>query len=55
MTEHQLLAVGPGGARLAEAFVMQCMAGVQNTIPVRIMLMGAPRQDAERLTSLTER
>lgn len=50
--DRLLFAIGSGGAQLAEAFVMQCMAGVTDSQPVRVLLMGAPMQDTERLQAL---
>lgn len=53
--ERRLLAVGSAGAAMLEAFVMQCMAGIPGFGSARMMLMGAPREDAERLEALVSR
>lgn len=52
---RQVLALGSGGARLLEAFVMQCMAGLPGFGTARLMLMGAPQKDGQKLRDLVDR
>ena len=52
---RQILALGAGGERLLEAFVMQCMAGLPGFGSARLMLMGAPQQAGDRLRGLVDR
>ena len=52
---RQILALGAGGARLLQAFVFQCMTGLPGFGAARLMLMGAPSSDGERLRELVGR
>jgi len=49
---RQVLALGTTGARMAEALVYQCMAGLPAWEQVSITLMGAPEADGARLREL---